>query len=282
VASILPALFVGTPVFKCAQALGPFKNPFNKMSAKIFLPKVSKIMSRGAITHEYLMSLGLTNVTAGADYAFSLDITSQEKKTAESSVDMKFFKGRVVGVSPSVVLQKKAEAAGKDYTQTIVTFVDRLVEEGSKVVLLPHSVRSNTTKTHNNDMPLCKEIYERLKDKKNVLFVDNELSSQTLRYVIGHCDYFIASRFHAMVSSLAMEVPTIVIGWSHKYEEVLEMFELEKWAFGQDKLTDKYLWDMYKNIVSENDTVKALLAKNLPSVKKQSIKQADLIAKLIK
>ena len=283
VASILPALFMGTPVFKCAQALGPFNNPINRMAAKIFLPRVERIMSRGAITHEHLMGLGLKNVTAGADYAFSLGIASEEKKLAKKNVNMRFFKGgTVVGVSPSVVLQKKAETAGKDYARTMVTFIDRLTARGDKVLLLPHSVRSNSTKTHNNDMPLCKDIYEKLKDRKNILFIDKELSSQTLRYVIGECDYFIASRFHAMVSSLAMEVPTIVIGWSHKYEEVLGMFELEKWAFGQDNLTDDYLWRMYEQLVAEKDGVKALLAKNLPKVKKQSVKQADIIADLIK
>ena len=41
VASILPALNTGTPVFKCAQAIGPFENPIkNQQASEIFLPKV--------------------------------------------------------------------------------------------------------------------------------------------------------------------------------------------------------------------------------------------------
>ncbi len=237
IASILPALNVKTPVVKCAQALGPFTSLPNRLAAKIYLPKMKAIISRGAITHKHLESLHLSNVTAGADYAFLLQLTKDEIRSAKSHFNADKLKAkRVVGVSPSVVVQKKAEARGVDYVEDTVSFIDYLTKNGYAVMLVPHSVRSNTQKTHNNDLPLCANIYEQLADKADVLFLDKELTSQELRYWIGECDFFIASRFHAMVSSLAMGVPTLVIGWSHKYREVLEMFGLEGWAFGQDQI----------------------------------------------
>lgn len=282
VASILPALNVKTPVVKCAQALGPFNSPINRMAAKIYLPKMAAIVSRGRITHEHLMSLGLHNVTAGADYAFSLELTKKEAASAKKRFDPKPLKGRkVVGVSPSVVMQKKVVAAGGDYAQQIVRFIDYVVAEGYAVMLVPHSVRSNTDKTHNNDMPLCKDVYSRLSSTKHVLFIDEELSSQELRYWIGECDFFIASRFHAMVSSLAMGVPTLVIGWSHKYREVLEMFELEEWAFGQDKLTEQYLEEQFKLLVKNQQSIRKKLQKHLPEVKKKSLLQVSVIDDVI-
>ena len=94
----------------------------------------------------------------------------------------------------------------------MVAFIERLQERGRKVLLVPHSVRTGTEKTHNNDLPLCREIHQKLSVSNKVLFVDRELSSQQLRYLIGRCGLFVASRFHAMVSSLAMAVPTLVIG----------------------------------------------------------------------
>ena len=51
IASILPAMFVKTPVIKCAQALGPFKGRRNRFWAKRFLPRVTAIVSRGAVSH---------------------------------------------------------------------------------------------------------------------------------------------------------------------------------------------------------------------------------------
>jgi colanic acid/amylovoran biosynthesis protein len=282
VASILPALNVGTPVFKCAQAVGPFTNPINRTASRIFLPKAHTLVTRGSITHGFAEGLGLQNLYAGADYAFSLELSGTEEEEVAHHFDLSFFDDDVVGVCPSVVLQKKVDARGGDYIGQMVGFIELLQSQGRKVLLVPHSVRTGTAKTHNNDLPLCREIHARLSESRDVLFVDRELTSQQLRYLIGRCDTFVASRFHAMVSSLAMAVPTLVIGWSHKYKEVLEMFDLEEWAFGHDKLTPAYLAERFAALEAAKPRVQAALDAHLPEVKARSVAQADLIADLVR
>ncbi len=279
VASILPALFVGTPVFKCAQAIGPFEGRLNRLVSKIFLPRVHTIVTRGRITHEFAEGLGLDNLVAGADYAFSLEMDGTERDAVSRHVDLAFFDDeQVVGVCPSVVMQKKVDAAGGNYAATIAAFIASLQAQGRKVALIPHSVRTGTDKTHNNDLPLCRDIHGRLASRDGVLFVDRELSSQELRWLIGQCHLFVASRFHAMVSSLSMAVPTVVIGWSHKYREVLEMFGVQEWAFGSDQLTPEHLSERFAELTEQRETVKARLDESLPTVKATSRSQADLIA----
>ncbi|MGZ0710520.1 polysaccharide pyruvyl transferase family protein (plasmid) [Coraliomargarita sp. W4R53] len=283
IASILPALNTKTPVFKCAQAVGPFTNPVNRFAAKTFLPKVRTLVTRGRLTHEFAEGLGLQNLYAGADYAFSLEMDGNERDEIARHFDMSFFDGGdVVGVCPSVVLQKKVDARGGDYTAQMVGFIEHLQAQGKRVALVPHSVRTGTDKTHNNDLPLCRDIYQRLSVSNNVLFVDRELTSQQLRYLIGQCGLFVASRFHAMVSSLAMAVPTLVIGWSHKYKEVLEMFELEEWAFGHDQLSPSHLQERFAALEAQKNQVQAKLDAHLPQVKARSVAQADLIAELVR
>lgn len=285
IATILPALNTKTPVVKCAQALGPFKNFINKTAARIFLPKMSRIVSRGAITHKYLEGLHLKNVTAGADYAFCLDVTPDEAKSAQAKFDMSFFEGdKVVGISPSVVMRKKVDKHGQegDYVRQLVQFIDDITEKGYKVLIVPHSYRSaETALQHNNDAPLCRDMYAQVKDKTQCQLIDTELTSQELRYIIGRCDLFIASRFHAMISSLAMAVPTLVIGWSHKYREVLEMFELEEWAFGQDKLSPEYLQQRFAELEKQKGEIQKKLKKHLPEVKKKSYKQVEVISEVL-
>ncbi len=281
-AAILPPINLKTPVVKCAQALGPFNNPINRACAKFFLPRMAAVVSRGAVTTSHLASLGLKNVIEGADYAFALELTDKEVKSAQERYDISFFKdSKVVGLSPSVVMRKKVEAAGDNYVLQMVEFIDYLAEKGLKTMLVAHSVRTGTDKTHNNDLPLCREIYAKIKHPQKCLFIDQELSSQELRYWIGECDYFVASRFHAMVSSLAMKVPTLVIGWSHKYREVLEMFELDEWAFGHQDLTKEHLQGRFEKLVENADDIKKKLTRNLPSVKKLSLQQVDVIADVI-
>ncbi|WP_166879341.1 polysaccharide pyruvyl transferase family protein [Salinibacterium sp. ZJ450] len=278
IASILPALMVGTPVFKCAQAVGPFRSPVNRFFAKMFLPRVHTLVTRGAITHGHAESLGLTNLVAGADYAFALELDGNEKDSVSAFVLDEFFAGRpVVGVSPSVVVRKKIDAGGRDYAGEMASFVDHLVATGHRVVLLPHSVRDSSD-THNNDLPLCLEIRDRLtSSSEDVLLIDRELSSQELRYIIGRCDLFVASRFHAMVSALAMAVPVLVVGWSHKYEEVLAMFDAQEWAFGYDRFEQDYLRERFAELESRQEEVAAQLKLRLPGVKRDAAEQADLI-----
>lgn len=283
VASILPAMLVRTPVFKCAQAVGPFTNPINRRAARLFLPRVHTLVTRGRITHGFAEGLGLRNLYRGADFAFSLELDGTEERELAAHVDLDFFAGaRVVGLSPSVVLQKKVEARGANYIELMTAFIDHLGRAGYRVLLVAHSVRTGTDKTHNNDSPLCREIADRLESSSHVLFTERELSSSQLRYLIGRCDFFVASRFHAMVSSLAMAVPTLVIGWSHKYAEVLEMFDLEEWAFGHDRLEADYLNQRFEDLVAAESDVKSKLKKNLSTVKKRSLAQADLIADVMR
>lgn len=297
IASILPALLVGTPVIKCSQALGPFKNPINRFMAKKFLPRMKLIISRGKMTQKHLDELGLKNTLEGADYAFLLELTNEEKQAAKKHYDPQFFKdSKVVGISPSVVMQKKVDKQGKNYKEILAEFSGQLIKKGYKIALLPHSGKKNAKTSwmdnapvlrelrtsHSNDIILCEEIYKNIKDKENCLFIDDELSSQELRAIIGRCDLFVASRFHAMISSLSMAVPTLVIGWSHKYEEVLAMFSLEKWAFGQDKLTSEYLQERFSELEEQKSKIKTKIKKHLPAVKKKSDKQVKAINTLLK
>jgi colanic acid/amylovoran biosynthesis protein len=282
IASILPALMVGTPVFKCAQAVGPFRNPVNRFFAKVFLPRVHTLVTRGAVTHQHAESLGLTNLEAGADYAFALELDGDEADRVHAVYSGDFFeRGSVVGVSPSVVVQKKIEASGRDYAGEMASFIDHLAATGHRVVLLPHSVRDSSG-THNNDLPLCLQIRDRLTaSATEVLLIDRELSSQELRYVIGRCDLFVASRFHAMVSALAMAVPVLVVGWSHKYEEVLAMFDAQEWAFGYDLFDQEYLRNRFAELESRRAEVADRLKGRLPEVKGKAAEQADLIVEVL-
>lgn len=282
VASILPALNTRTAVVKCAQAIGPFEGGLNRRVAKIFLPKMTRIVTRGAITHGFAEGLGLTNIVRGADYAFSLELDGTEKDAAASLIDLSFFDGDrdVVGFAPSVVMQKKVDARGGDYLGGIVDAMTAELAAGRKVALIPHSVRVGTDKTHNNDLPLCREIAHRIGQRDDVLLIDDDLSSQQLRYVIGLCTRFVTSRFHAMISSLSMGVPTVVIGWSHKYQEVLDLFGLSEWAFGSDAFSADKVTAELERLRDRDAEVRTAITSALPDVKALSLSQADLIAEI--
>jgi polysaccharide pyruvyl transferase WcaK-like protein len=287
VASILPAMMVGTKVVKCAQALGPFNNPINKMVSRLVLPRVKLIIARGEKTFEHLNGLGLKNFKLATDYAFSLDISEKDEKDAkaiykELSKGIDFRNKQVVGISPSVVVEKKCLKKSIDYISLMQWFISDLISKGNVVVLLPHSVRSDVAKKHNNDLPLCQNIYDGLDDKSGCVFINREVSSQALRYIIGQTDLFIACRFHAMISSLSMSVPTMVLGWSHKYMEILDLFGVKEYGLDSSKLSKKLLTEKFNELERNKESIKKKLDKELPNVKKLSMSHVDLIDKAIK
>jgi|SRR5690625_2859309 len=279
VASILPAFFLRTPVVKVAQAMGPFTETLNRFAARVMLPRVAAIISRGGITHRHLIDAGLSNVHDGADLAFALEVGAADIARAHEHVEMSFFDGGdVVGFSPSAVLRKSAEARGRDYVGEVVAQIDYLTGElGRPVFLVAHSARARTAKTHNNDLPLCREIYARVAAPQRVLFVDEELSSQTLRYLISLCQVFVASRFHAMVSSLATGVPTLVIGWSHKYREVLDMFGQADLAVAHQDCTEARFRAMLADLLARREQITGELARALPAIQAKALEQIRVI-----
>lgn len=286
VASILPAMLLGTKVIKCAQALGPFKNPINRAVSKLVLPHLTLIIARGKKTYEYLQGLSLKNVVLATDYAFSLDITKSDEAEARrvyaevtESVDLRDKKN--VGISPSVVVQKKCEKSGIDYVGLMQWFINDLIERNYVVTLIPHSVRTGVDKLHNNDLPLCSSIYEGVKVKDSCVFIDREVSSQALRYIIGQTDLFIACRFHAMISSLSMAVPTLVLGWSHKYLEILEIFGVKEFGIDSSKLSKQTLSRSFNELAEQEDRISRQLKKHLPEVKKLSMSHTELIDSVI-
>jgi len=283
-AALLPAFNLRVPVIKCAQAIGPFENPVTKRVSRWFLPRVHTIVTRGRITHEYAVGLGLTNLLDGADSAFRLALRGDEDASLAARLDLSVFDSgaTVIGVSPSVVVQKKIDAAGGDYLGLITGLIDELVAQGTRVVLVPHSVRTGTDTEQNNDLPLCRRIYAQLRTPEGVLFVDGEFSSHELRRLIGRCDLFVTSRFHAMVSALAVATPVLVIGWSHKYEEVLEMFGLEQWALPYSAASPAGLRARVAELEEAAPTIVRSIDLALPRVLEKAALQEQLISGLVK
>jgi polysaccharide pyruvyl transferase WcaK-like protein len=286
IATILPAIFMEKKIVKCAQALGPFETFINRTVAKIFLPMMELIVARGAKTADHLQELGLDNYVEGADYAFALEITDEIKKQMQDTEYPRFFKDdkKVVGISPSVVVKKKCDKSGIDYVKITANFINWLVEDKDyRVALIPHSVRLDTEKTHNNDLPLSKQIVNNInqKDREDVLFIDTDLDSQSLRYLIGKCDLYVASRFHSMVSSLTMGVPTGVIGWSHKYKEVLDMFGVKKYAISSVNLDNESIKSLFNKVEKDSAGIKKLLEKNYPEIKQLARKHVEWIGNII-
>ena len=266
---------------KYSQAMGPFQRPLNHILAKAILSRVTLNVARGQRTLDHLHELGLRDVPVCADAAFAMQEAQAPRAHRALGALDRFDGRRIVGISASAVVDAYCKKHGIDYPRALAGFADRAIAAGYGAWLIAHAVQEADKKSRTNDVGICQNIYTLLQDKRYCHLVTQDHPPAVLRAIIGSCDFMIASRFHAMVSSLAKGVPTIVTSWSHKYTEVLAMFELQEWTIGHERLSTQEIWNMFQAAVARETDIRAKIARHLPTVVASSRQNAVLAASLL-
>ena len=271
-------LLLGVPTVKAAQALGPFQSTPNKWLAPLVLRRVKTVCARGARTREHLDSLGGVNAVDVADLAFSLDEAAglpSAVSTALSSIDSNF-----IVVMPSAVVKGIFESAGGNYVSAMASLVTEIRSKtGRSVVIAPHSYRAGLPEGRMNDGPVCREVAEACAGDSQVLGLDSDLTAGELRHLVALGSVLVTSRFHAMISGLATSTPTVVVGWSHKYKEVLDDFGLSSLGLDSSALNNPpEIADVVARVLSTRDELSQQITAALPAVKVRSLRNFSAIA----
>lgn len=274
-------LLLGVPTVKAAQALGPFRGRVNHFLASQVLPRLAMVCARGAATRTHLDTLGLTNVVDVSDLAFSLD----EAATLPVDIERQLseIEGDFLTVMPSSVVKGIYEKDGSNYVDAVEKLVQSLRDAtGLSVVIVPHSYRIGHGEGRMNDGPVCRAVGDRFAHDSGVVTIDADLTAGELRHIVSRGAVLVTSRFHAMISGLATATPTVVVGWSHKYREVLSDFGLEDFGFDAQCLNDPTI--VTRKVVealNQRDMIIGRIHSSLPLVKERSAKNFSVIASVI-
>lgn len=277
-------LLLGVPTLKMAQALGPFRTQPNRTLARLVLPRLAVVCARGNRTREHLDQLGLTNSVDVADLAFSLDEAASLPVDVEQRVGAA---GEHLVVMPSAVVRKLFERDGlagdHDYVGAMVRLVRELrARTGLAVVIAPHSYRVGASEGRMNDGPVCREIAAHLTDDDGVVLVDADLTAGELRRLVSGSRLLVTSRFHAMISGLATRTPTVVVGWSHKYREVLGDFGLAELGCDSVQLASPdAIVDLVADALARRDEISRQIADHLPAVRERSARNFSEVARVV-
>lgn len=271
-------LLLGVPTVKAAQALGPFQSIPNKWLAPLVLRRVKTVCARGARTREHLDSLRGVNAVDVADLAFSLDEAAglpSAVSTALSSLDSNF-----IVVMPSAVVKGIFESTGGNYVSAMASLVSEIRSKtGRSVVIAPHSYRAGLPEGRMNDGPVCREVAEACAGDSQVLGLDSDLTAGELRHLVALGSVLVTSRFHAMISGLATSTPTVVVGWSHKYKEVLDDFGLSSLGLDSSALNNpSETAGVVARVLSTRDELSQQITAALPAVKGRSLRNFSAIA----
>jgi hypothetical protein len=180
--------------------------------------------------------------------------------------------GAFITVMPSIVVERLVSNEPAPYVKAMATLISALAAATKlPVVLAAHSYEPSLKRQRMNDRPTLLDLAQRLASEDRVTVIDTELTAGQLRSLIARSEFLVTSRFHAMISALATATPVFVIGWSHKYREVLSDFGLERLGAGHDRLHDAA--GLAKSIAIEfeaRSTITDAIRAGLPDVKARS------------
>lgn len=291
--TIWPSLIYQVPVLKLSQAAGSFRNPILRAAASYFLSRCEHIFARGEKTLEHLKDLGLDEerVTLAPDIAFCYqpaDCLTRENELAveqlKTDLDQEIAKGqKIICISPSVLVSGKMRSSGQSYPELILEIIKKSDYKNETYLFLPNATREGSTKDRNNDLRVIKglrdqaelELPARIYHK--IIWIDFDLNSRGVQELIQRANLVIASRFHTMVAALRNLKPTLIIGWGHKYKEVMKRFGQERFVFDYQLDADDVL-SRLTDLLAREETVVAQIKDAFLQEEAASQIQFDYIA----
>jgi coenzyme F420-reducing hydrogenase beta subunit/polysaccharide pyruvyl transferase WcaK-like protein len=287
-----PAMLFRVPVVKLSQGLGLFNGWLNRTSAKWIMRRCVKVFARGQGSLEATEALDLGDrLSMAPDIAFSFrpeDRLTDENPDYEKEIlaDLEALRESTSGIlalSVSSVVHKKCEKGGIDYVKVMSEVTEGLIDRGLGVLVYPNATRERTDSLHNNDLPLVRDIAAGVSHDKRgrVVAIERDLNTASLRAVLVPVDFMIASRFHAMISGLSMAKPIMVLGWGHKYKEVLQQLGIEEWCFDYSDLRTEFVLEHADRFLASQNAIRSSIESHLPGVRAASEAQFEWLREFL-
>lgn len=199
------------------QAWGPFDNSFKNSITKI-VNYSDLLIARDFVSKENIEKLtGLDGVKCYPDFSNLL----QPKNIELFSIEIP-EKG--VAIVPNCrMLDKMKKNDVENYPNILRQFILDLEKKRYVPFFLIHEGIE--------DEKIALKINGLLDHELKILKHDDPL---VLKGIISKCELIIGSRFHALVSALSQGVPVISMGWSHKYNILMNDYGLDDYLIESD------------------------------------------------
>lgn len=193
----------GAPVILLPQALGPFSGPGMREAFSRVVDEADLICVRDASSFAYLNATFKLRENIIRCPDFTIDLAPVIKD------GYAHLGGRPCVVPNSMIARSLGDEALTLYFGMLVAAVGALRKVGQNPFILLHDPVQ--------DGPLARDLC----DKVGGMDCISEPDPLAVKGILKGVSMVVGSRFHALVSSLSQGVPSIVIGWSHKYQELL-------------------------------------------------------------
>ena len=135
----------------------------------------------------------------------------------------------IIAITPNMRIYERTTGHDSNniYVKDLLSIIKYFLSDTPcQILFLPHEATIDKA----NDFELCEMIMSYINDMGRVFMLNGKERASDTKAIIGMCDFLVASRYHSLIAAMSMRVPTVVIGWSHKYDEVMRELGLERWV----------------------------------------------------
>jgi colanic acid/amylovoran biosynthesis protein len=217
-------------------------------------------------------------IFVAADCAFLLEPANSERvlKILQQKCVLKRERP-LVGVNVSAFLMEQ----DKEHLKIMARLIDYIIEsKNAYVILIPHVIAPSEWLC--DDRYAARAVFILLKNKQRVILINDDYDSSELKGIIRQCDFFIGSRMHANIAALSQGIPTLAIGWSHKYHGIMKRLGMEKYVCDFSNVTFEELKTKVDEIFSLRREIREQLTLKVEDEKSSSLQAIKLVFNLIR
>jgi colanic acid/amylovoran biosynthesis protein len=182
------------------QAMGPFETANVAQLARQVINRASIVYARDQQSLESVRRLGCkTNVTQAPDFTIAVP------SIADSALPPKH-----VAIVPNFRIGKHV-ASPQVYEEFLERVISFITQRKFTPVFVLHSPEEDVSITE-------------AARRRHGIAVLSDPDPRRLKGILGSAHFVVGSRYHALVGALSQGVPSIGIGWSHKYGELFRDF----------------------------------------------------------
>jgi colanic acid/amylovoran biosynthesis protein len=219
--------------------MGPFSGKLMQTLARFSLSSAKLIILRDHASKRFVRQVGVKGeeIRVCADSAFLL-----ESAPAARALEILQAHGvpsdhaDLIGITPNMRVYHRSEGTGgkNHYVRLLSELIDHVKDTfNAQVILIPCEFRSEGP----DDSWLIGQVLKGVSSTRGVYVVDEEYTAGELKAIAGQLAVLIASRFHSALASLSMGVPTIVLGWAHKYVELMRAMDQQHYVLSYEDVT---------------------------------------------
>jgi len=274
----------GNKIIFMPQSWGPFRNRLVRLFTQLMLRDAELIFAREQTSYDHLQELRIDHkkIELAPDIAFQFQAgppeTAQQILTEHGLADP----GRpIIGITPNMQIYQRTGAGGPNnpYVRVLNRIIDYFLRNTEcRILLIPHELSD----FRQDDDELCRLLIRHNNCPERIFALTGAESAADIKAVIARLDFLLASRYHSLVAALSKRVPVAVVGWSHKYDDLMQSVGLGEWVIDFLRESDKDVLNVITGAWSRREDIRAIQNDRVPELEEASQRALGEMIEIVK